>query len=151
MTLASSEDSLVSIDENGLLQSWNFTTSEPCPTYTLETNRVVTCAAVYKTYVVLGTMLGRILIVKDSKIATEIYAHRGQVASISIRREAEVEPSVVCSVGEDGTYLTFTSSGIKFKHGIIENAMFTGVTWTANNTIGLAAYGRDYIVTEAIG
>ena len=39
-------------------------------------------------------MLGRILVIKDSKIIAEIYAHRGQVSSISIRRNADIEPSV---------------------------------------------------------
>ena len=39
-------------------------------------------------------MLGRILVIKESKIIAEIYAHRGQVSSISIRRNADIEPSV---------------------------------------------------------
>ena len=29
--------------------------------------------------------------------------------------------------------------------------MFTGVTWTGDNQVGLAAYGRDYVITETIG
>ena len=42
-------------------------------------------------------------------------------------------------------------SGIKFKHGLIENAMFCGVQWIDHDQIGLSAYGRDYVISEKIG
>jgi len=75
----------------------------------------------------------------------------------------------------------FRTSGIKFKHGLIENAMFrwgfeiskldwlraipnqddpiriilktriSGVQWIDHDQIGLSAYGRDYVITEKIG
>ena len=73
----------------------------------------------------------------------------------------------------------FRTSGIKFKHGLIENAMFrwgfsksdwlrampnrndpiritlktriSGVQWIDHDQIGLSAYGRDYVITEKVG
>ena len=140
VSLAASENELVSIDEQGLLQCWIFTTAEPCPAYTLQIKHFVTCMVVYKSYIILGTMLGRILVIKDQKVISEIYAHAGQVSALSIRRNADIEPSVVCSVGEDGTYLTFTSSGIKFKGGFGKSFMTSKNTkYTKRNFLSIPA------------
>ena len=38
-----------------------------------------------KSYIISGRMLGRILVIKDSKIIAEIYAHRGQGQSTLAR------------------------------------------------------------------
>ena len=42
-------------------------------------------------------MLGRVKVIKDGTELSQIYAHRGQVSSLSIRRDEDVEPSVCCS------------------------------------------------------
>merc|ERR1711935_616558 len=63
VSLAASENELVSIDEHGLLQCWIFPAAEPCPAYTLQIKHFVTCMVVYKSYII-----------------SEIYAHAGQVS-----------------------------------------------------------------------
>jgi len=144
--------SMSSSDQDGLIQFWNISSSIPTPLWTYNDGiNIPICSSVNRDYVIIGTMLGKLLVLKNGEQVSEITAHRASVSSISIKQDEKVDPNVACSVAEDGTYLTFTTSGIKFKHGLIENAMFSGVQWVDHDQIGLSAYGRDYVVTEKIG
>jgi len=144
--------SMSTCDQDGLIQFWNISSSIPTPLWTYSDGvNIPICSSVNRDYVIIGTMLGKLLVIKNGEQVSEITAHRASVSSISIKHDEKVDPNVACSVAEDGTYLTFTTSGIKFKHGLIENAMFSGVQWIDHDQIGLSAYGRDYVITEKIG
>ena len=100
---------MVSCDIDGLIEFWNVTSSIPAPLWTYQdSTNFPLCSAVNKDYVIVGTALGKVLVLSNGEKVNEIFAHRGSVSSISIKVDDKVDPNVACSVGEDGTCLTFT-------------------------------------------
>jgi hypothetical protein len=156
-SISSSSTGMVSCDTSGFVEFWKVTSSIPSPLWNYNINDDVLnvvdfalCCAVNKEYIIVGTVLGKLIVINNGIKINEIFGHRGSVSSVDIKQDDKVDPNVACSVGEDGTCLTFTSSGIKFKHSLIENAMLTGVKWTGNDQLLVAAYGRDYVITEKV-